>query len=92
VLALVAITARAGAHAGKPVGVCGEAAADPLLACVLVGLGVTSLSVAAAAVPAVGAKLSSVTLRQCRDAADATLVTASAAAARAAARHVLGWE
>ena len=50
VLALVAITGRAGAAAGKPVGVCGEAAADPLLACVLVGLGVTSLSAAAAAV------------------------------------------
>ena len=50
VLALVAMAVRAGAAAGKPVGVCGEAAADPLLACVLVGLGVTSLSAAAAAV------------------------------------------
>ena len=50
VLALVAMAARAGAAAGKPVGVCGEAAADPLLACVLAGLGVTSLSAAAAAV------------------------------------------
>ena len=39
-------------RAGKPVGVCGEAAADPLLACVLIGLGVTSLSAAAAAVTA----------------------------------------
>src|SRR5699024_8769736 len=33
-----------------PVGVCGEAAADPHLACVLLGLGVSSLSVADAAV------------------------------------------
>jgi phosphotransferase system enzyme I (PtsI) len=89
VLALVSITARAGAAAGKPVGVCGEAAADPLLACILVGLGITSLSAAAAAVPAVGAKLASVTLAQCRDAADAVLVTASAADARAAALAVL---
>ncbi len=61
VLALIGITGRAGAAAGKPVGVCGEAAADPMLACVLVGLGVTSLSAAAAAVTAVGAKLASVT-------------------------------
>ncbi len=61
VLALIGITGRAGAAAGKPVGVCGEAAADPILACVLVGLGVTSLSAAAAAVTAVGAKLASVT-------------------------------
>jgi phosphoenolpyruvate-protein phosphotransferase (PTS system enzyme I) len=41
VLALVSMTAKAGAAVGKPVGVCGEAAADPLLACVLIGLGIT---------------------------------------------------
>jgi phosphotransferase system enzyme I (PtsI) len=90
VLALVAMAVRAGAAAGKPVGVCGEAAADPLLACVLAGLGVTSLSAAAAAVNGVGAKLSQVTLQQCHDAADAVLGTASAADARAAAMAVLG--
>lgn len=90
VVALVAMTARAGAAAGKPVGVCGEAAADPLLACVLVGLGVTSLSAAAAAVQGVGAKLAQVTLKQCQDAAEAVLKTASAAQARAAALEVLG--
>ena len=75
VLALVAMAVRAGAAAGKPVGVCGEAAADPVLACVLTGLGVTSLSAAAAAVNGVGAKLAQVTLQQCRDAADAVLAT-----------------
>ena len=50
VLQLIAITAEAGRQAGKSVGVCGEAAADPLLACALVGMGITSLSMAAAAV------------------------------------------
>ncbi len=90
VLALVAMTVRAGVAAGKPVGVCGEAAADPLLACVLTGLGVTSLSAAAAAIQGVGAKLAQVTLQQCRDAAEAVLATASAADARAAALAVLG--
>jgi phosphotransferase system enzyme I (PtsI) len=85
VLALVATAANAGAAVNKPVGVCGEAAADPLLACVLVGLGVSSLSAAAAAVGGVGAKLATVTLAQCRAAADAALATASAADARAAA-------
>jgi phosphotransferase system enzyme I (PtsI) len=90
VVALVALAAKAGVDADKPVGVCGEAAADPLLACVLAGLGVSSLSAAAAAVRAVGAKLSSVTLQQCRDAAAAVLRTSSAAEARAAAAHVLG--
>jgi phosphotransferase system enzyme I (PtsI) len=57
---------------------------------VLAGLGVTSLSAAAAAVQGVGAKLSQSTLAQCRDAADAVLGTASAAEARAAALAVLG--
>ena len=90
VISLVAQTARAGVAAGKPVGVCGEAAADPLLACVLVGLGVSSLSAAASAVTPVGAKLASVTLQQCRDAAEAVLATASPAQAREAATTVLG--
>jgi len=90
VLALVAMAVRAGAAAGKPVGVCGEAAADPLLACVLTGLGVTSLSAAAAAIQGVGAKLAQVTLQQCRDAADAVLGTATALDARAAALAALG--
>src|SRR5690242_8962355 len=85
VLALVAMTVRAGLAAGKPVGVCGEAAADPLLACVLTGVGVTSLSAAAAAIQGVGAKLAQATLQQCREAAAAVLATATATDARAAA-------
>jgi phosphotransferase system enzyme I (PtsI) len=48
-LRLVGLVAEAGAAAGKPVGVCGEAAADPALAPVLTGLGVTSLSMNAVA-------------------------------------------
>lgn len=90
VLTLVSITARAGAAADKPVGVCGEAAADPLLACVLTGFGVTSLSAAAAAVTAVGAMLASVSLGQCQEAAHAVLMAATPAEARAAALRVMG--
>ncbi|HVK30244.1 MAG TPA: putative PEP-binding protein, partial [Nocardioides sp.] len=89
VLQLVAMTAAAGGRAGKPVGVCGEAAADPLLACVLVGLGVTSLSMAAAAVRPVGARLATATLEQCREMANAALAAADPSAAREAARAVL---
>lgn len=86
VLSLVSMVAAAGAAAGKPVGVCGEAAADPLLACVLVGLGVTSLSSAPVAAAAVGARLGQVTRAQCQAAALAALATTDPAAARAAAR------
>ncbi len=89
VLALVAMAVRAGSAVSKPVGVCGEAAADPLLACVLTGLGVSSLSAAAAAIQGVGAKLAQVSLQQCREAAEAVLTTASAADARAAAMAAL---
>ncbi|WP_006242693.1 phosphoenolpyruvate--protein phosphotransferase [Mycolicibacterium tusciae] len=90
VLTLVAMAVRAGAAADKPVGVCGEAAADPLLACVLVGLGVTSLSAAAAALQGVGARLAQVSLSQCRAAAEAALAAGTAAQARAAAQAALG--
>jgi phosphoenolpyruvate-protein phosphotransferase (PTS system enzyme I) len=89
VLHLIALTARAGKTAGKPVGVCGEAAADPALACVLVGLGVTSLSMAASAVRGVGARLSTVTQDQCRAAAEAALAAADPAAARRAVKDML---
>ncbi|MCE5290469.1 MAG: phosphoenolpyruvate--protein phosphotransferase [Nocardiaceae bacterium] len=88
-LALVSIAARAGAGLGKPVGVCGEAAADARLACVLVGLGVTSLSAAPNALPRVGAQLATVTLAQCQNAAAAALAASSPADARAAAAAAL---
>ncbi|ASR03636.1 putative PEP-binding protein [Gordonia rubripertincta] len=89
VLHLIATVARAGRDQGKPVGVCGEAAADPILACVLVGLGVTSLSSAPVAAAAVGARLAGVSRATCENAAAAALATADPAAARAAAAAVL---
>src|SRR3954466_15967885 len=88
-LLLVRMTAEAGQRAGKPVGVCGEAAADPLLACVLVGLGITSLSCAASAVAGVGSKLATVDLATCQQAAGAALAAADPQEARAAVRAVL---
>jgi phosphotransferase system enzyme I (PtsI) len=88
-LELVAMTAAAGRRAGKPVGVCGEAAADPMLGCVLVGLGITSLSCATSAVARVGARLATVDLATCERAARAALATDDPQEARAAARAVL---
>jgi phosphotransferase system enzyme I (PtsI) len=89
VLHLIAITAHAGEEAGKPVGICGEAAADPLLAVALIGMGITSLSMAAAAVRPVGAQLSSVSLATCQKAAEAALSAGDPMAARDAVRAVL---
>jgi phosphotransferase system enzyme I (PtsI) len=90
VLQLIAITAEAGKQAGKSVGICGEAAADPLLACALVGMGITSLSMAAAAVRPVGAQLAVVNMDVCEDAAEAALAASDPMAGRAAVREVLG--
>lgn len=90
VLQLIAITAEAGKQAGKPVGVCGEAAADPLLAVALIGMGVTSLSMAARAVRPVGALVSQVSMDLCEDAAEAALAASDPMTARAAVRELLG--
>jgi phosphotransferase system enzyme I (PtsI) len=85
VLRLVKLLGDAGAAAGKPVGVCGEAAADPKLAIVLVGLGVTSLSMTPAALADVRAELRTVTLDEARARATRAIAAHSAAEARAAA-------
>lgn len=89
VLRLIAMAAAAGVESGKPVGVCGEAAADPLLACVLLGLGVTSLSMAASAIAGVGVQLAGVTRAQCEAAAHEVVECATAADAKALARTLL---
>lgn len=89
VLDLVRATAAAGSSAGKSVGVCGESANDPLMALVLAGLGVTSLSMAAVRVPAVRYALRAHTLDECRAMAEAALGAADAAAGRAAVRDLL---
>ncbi|WP_353115733.1 phosphoenolpyruvate--protein phosphotransferase [Microbacterium sp.] len=85
VLRLIRLVGEAGRAAGKPVGVCGEAGADPVLAPVLVGLGVTSLSMAPRALARVAAALRVVSAEDCRRAAGAAASAATAAAARTAA-------
>ncbi|MDT0166103.1 phosphoenolpyruvate--protein phosphotransferase [Actinotalea sp. AC32] len=84
VLDLVALTADGGRAADRPVGVCGESASDPLLALVLVGLGVTSLSMAPSAVPGVRFALGRHTLERCREMATAARSARTAVDARAA--------
>ncbi|MGA6162971.1 phosphoenolpyruvate--protein phosphotransferase [Amycolatopsis magusensis] len=85
-LRLIALIGKAAAETGKPAGVCGEAAADPHLARVLTGLGLTSLSMNAAAVRAVGASLAAATLEECEEAAAAALAAADPAKARQAVK------
>lgn len=82
VLRLLKLIGDAGEATGKPVGVCGEAAADPQLAIVLVGLGVRSLSMAPPAFAEVRVALKSVTLEQARAAAKRALAAHHGAEAR----------
>ncbi len=89
VLRLIKMTCDEGHRQDVPVGICGEAAADPVLAVVLTGLGVTSLSAASSALAAVGTQLAEVDLATCRRAADAALDSDGAIEARAAVRAVI---
>ncbi|WP_426181746.1 phosphoenolpyruvate--protein phosphotransferase [Microbacterium sp. TWP3-1-2b2] len=82
VLRLVGEVGAAGARLDKPVGVCGESAADPLLAVVLVGLGATSLSMASAALADVRLALSERTLDEAKHLAEVALAADDAASAR----------
>ncbi|MGO3153671.1 MAG: phosphoenolpyruvate--protein phosphotransferase [Galactobacter sp.] len=86
VLKLIAMIGEAGAKHNKPVGICGQAAADPLLAVVLVGLGATSLSMSPKALVDVRAEIKKYTLEQAVQIAAAAVEQPEAADAKAAAR------
>lgn len=90
VLTLISRVAATGVRLQKPVGVCGEAAADPILACVLIGMGVTSLSMATSAIPSVGSQLGQVTKEQCERVAQDILTAQDSGDARNIARRALG--
>jgi phosphotransferase system enzyme I (PtsI) len=91
VLRLIGLTVEGSVAEGnaKPVGVCGEAAADPALAVVLVGLGVSTLSMTPRALAGVGAVLNSVSLDEARKLAEIAVKAPSAAEARARVRAEL---
>ena len=67
VLRAIKLICDAGNAKGMPVGVCGEAAADPDLAVVLTGIGVNSLSMTPVALDDVRAELAGVTLEEAQE-------------------------
>ncbi|WP_409485598.1 phosphoenolpyruvate--protein phosphotransferase [Arsenicicoccus dermatophilus] len=83
-LDLIALSCEGGRATGKPIGVCGEAGGDPLLALVLVGLGVSSLSMAPPKLAAVRTALSLHELGVCQRMATAALAARTATQARQA--------
>lgn len=83
--AVLRTIAHASDHAvriARPLGVCGESAANPHLAAVLVGLGVSSLSMAPVAIAEVRGFLSTVDRAACIEAAKLAVSLDSAEAAR----------
>lgn len=81
--------ATSGSAHNCPVGVCGEAASDPALAAVLIGLGVTSLSCNISTLEDVVLAITSLSHLEMREAANAALRAGNARDAKAFAREHL---
>ncbi len=92
VLDLVAAACDGGRQTGKPVGICGESAGDPLMALVLTGLGVTSLSMSVQRVPMVRWALSQHSADECVHLAELAREADSAHAAFEAVRTAASTE
>lgn len=86
VLKMIRFACQGGAATSKPIGVCGEAGGDPLLALVLTGLGVGSLSMAPSRVNAVRAGLRLHDYSVCQQMAAFAVDARTAADAQAAVR------
>ncbi|MBI4511994.1 MAG: phosphoenolpyruvate--protein phosphotransferase [Deltaproteobacteria bacterium] len=80
ILRIVRYVATAAKAHGIPVAMCGEMAGEPLLALVLVGLGLDELSMNAAAIPVVKAVLRASTMEEARTLADQALKLSTARA------------
>ena len=88
VLRLIDATVKGAAKHGKWVGVCGALAGDPLAVPLLVGLGVTELSVDPVSVPGIKARVRKLDYQLCRQRAQDILALDSAQAVRAVSREV----
>jgi phosphocarrier protein FPr len=87
VLRLIAATVQGASKHGKWVGVCGALAGDPLAVPLLVGLGVTELSVDPVSVPGIKARVRNLDYQLCRQRAQDALALESAQAVRAVSRE-----
>jgi len=87
VLRLIAATVQGANRHGKWVGVCGALAGDPLAVPLLVGLGVTELSVDPVSVPGIKARVRNLNYQLCQQRAQDVLALESAQAVRAVSRE-----
>jgi phosphotransferase system enzyme I (PtsP) len=82
VLNLISMTTKAARDAGIPVSVCGEIAADPVWTPLLIGLGVTELSMNAASIPLIKRSVRLVRKEDCHRAARRALKAGTSADVR----------
>ena len=87
VLRHIEVTTRGAALHGRPVAVCGGLASDPEAVPLLLGLGVTELSVVPGQIPRLKARVRSLTLDACRTLAARALQLTTAADVRALVRE-----
>jgi len=83
VLRLIDVVVRAAHRRGRHVAVCGEAAADPAVIPLLVGLGITELSVGPGSVEAVRSQVAGLDVAVCRGVATRALAAGSLAEVQA---------
>jgi phosphoenolpyruvate-protein phosphotransferase len=83
VLRLIAHTVKGAEPLKKTVGVCGGIASDPAAVPILIGIGVSELSVSLPAIPAVKAQIRALRLDACRALAERALAAESAEEVRA---------
>src|SRR5258708_33603807 len=83
VLRLVRQAAKGAKDHGRWIGVCGGLASDPMAVAILIGLGVTELSVTPAAVPAIKAAVRRLRMKDCQMLADRACAAASSEEVRA---------
>ncbi len=77
ILRLIKTTIDAAAANDVPVGLCGEMAGDPLLVPLLIGLGITDLSMVASSIPLVKMVVRSLSMTEARALADEALASRS---------------
>jgi phosphoenolpyruvate-protein phosphotransferase len=82
ILRLIHSVTEAAATHGRPVAVCGEAAADPGAAALLIGLGVNELSVASPSLGRLRAAIAGLGPAECREAAEQARTATDVAAVR----------
>lgn len=77
ILLSIQYVAAVGKEAGKPVSLCGEMASDPMIAVLLIGLGITELSLSAPSIPQVKQVIRSISIEAAKRCASEALSLAS---------------